>query len=239
MSDERYKKIAADNQAWIDPGFEGTLDTRGVGIGVTPLPSKDESFLDDKFGQVLAQESQGLRNSLVRMVNDNAGDREIRAELKDIQQESELVTVSGYPCSVTYAGGEWTVACEVQYENGDKETLVWVGADRTDVLLDASSWLKAQLEPTPVSPSETDLLRVSRLAASGQLGAALTAYLEACFPNVKSAAEGKRLFENPANLPIMNRAVFYCWAHGQPNFSPALLDVNFADYVVEYAAGRP
>jgi len=240
VSQDKYDKIARDNQQWQDKDFPGTIDMRGVGIGVTPLPTKDESFLDERFGQQLARESQGLRSAITKMVNESA-DAELRGELEKsgVRPESESVTVAGHEGYVTYANGNWLCEVDVTYEDGSQETLQWEGSDRSEVLVDAASYLRVQTQPKAVTPSPADLLKVSRLAGSGQLGAALEAYISACWPQIRDEKTAKALWESPDSLPILNRAVFYVWAAAQPNFSPATTDVDFEQYVYEYAAGRP
>jgi hypothetical protein len=225
---EAMKKTLEEQDPWL---AGANLDTRGL-PGFQHGPGKEESFIDDRFGGLVLENRQSLRQAIGQLVGSN--DAEVNAILERAGIENpnapSTVYVSEQPFRVSFKDGSW-------YGKGvfNRELRRFMGNSRDAVLAKIMALAKREAIR---ELTEEEKLQVIRLAQSGDRLSAIGTYLRFAIGEARAAQYNSpvEMMGDPKLVPIMDECANFCWFHSNPY---ALDTPAWHDYKKRILAGRP
>jgi hypothetical protein len=215
-----------------DPFLEGAnLDTRGL-PGFRHGPGKEESFIDDRFGGMVAENRHSLRESIGALVGSN--DAEVNAVLETAGIQNpyapSTVHVGDEPFQVYFKDGLWRGKGAF---NGELHQ--FTGKDR-DAVLGKIMALAERETIRDLTPDEE--LHITRLAQSGDEATAFGQYfLSRIGPQVATMEDPlTELLSNPKYRSVCDEAAYFIWAARNDNYVP---DAKFEEMLARVAETKP
>ncbi len=259
MTPEHQRDIISRESAWIDTDSFGQLDLSAF-PNLQPPPQADKH--DDRFARdwrdtALSRGAGAMRQFLenpdfdaIRQIGEETGNANFLAEYRDRKGEAiaaefrrrcpdYLATDSNYASMVETLSFN---ALSAVQQNGSIE-------EQTQALISAGVWTVENLTAayraleregllevaagTARRLTESERLKVMRLAQNGQFDAAIGEYLKCSLDGEEPTLD---IITDPAYATVCNEAVLYVFEVGETSYTPTPERRNF---ILRYAAGRP
>jgi hypothetical protein len=201
-------------------GFNN-VDVRGF-PGFLKPQTGDPSFVDDEFGGLVDESKHSIRGALARLANDEDVMRDLscydRAALEELEsRELDRATAEFIRRNPAYYKTEENARILehlIEENFGDEYTV----ANLEAAFKYAQEKGMLEVEPGSISPlSDEELLKVCRLAASGDLEDAVVHYLEYSVPGVSV----EDILQSPRYAGVVNRAAYTVWEQIEHSYEPS------------------
>lgn len=226
-----YEEFAKQSAGW-------QVDTSGlpsVQARQREENGSDDSLIDPRFAPLAHDRPVRLRNELVRFVNANSRDAEVRRilEKEGIENPSNPKTVilpGGVEGRVFCKDGSWH--CIVQ-TNGARRTFVGDSYDST--VVSAARALGKHRASDIRDLTEAEKLEIIRYSQLGLTQDAIGRYVYFAIGKreIDSAFE---ILDDPRYRPLCDEAVWFVWSHAKNDFAPT---PEREEFIKRFVAERP
>jgi len=248
LDEKKLKALQADADSWLDATF-GSLD-----MSAYPdfkKPQKEESFIDERFGQRLDTTTSDQAAALKRFVNNpddetvrrvisETGDADLQQRLTDDREASEAVAFTS--STPEYFPSDRNYRALRRYL--DRHGLDFTAANLSLAYGQLTREGRLELRPgTPRPLSEHDRREIAIHAATDALGAMQT-FLQRSLPqdvvdqisNADTFDDAMRILADPIFAPIVAEAVWFAFEASRTDFSSTPARKKF---MTEYCGNRP
>jgi len=235
MSREQFEAMRKKLESQ-DPFLkDANLDTRGLPGFRDGLP-KEETFLDEKFGQTMVAENrESLRGAINQLVSSN--DAEINALLKKAGIENpnapQTVNLPNGLTGTVLRQEDGSFVCEVKTGRKIRRFISKRGPDNA-AMMAARELQKDEIRE--LTPAER--IEVARIAQSGRRFEAIAHYLHYRLGEERASryARPEEMVADPELQPIMRECAVFCWLNYRPDVRDS---AEFQAFLSDYAGARP
>jgi hypothetical protein len=235
------KIIASQEEAWIDTDFEGR-DQSSINRAVFG----DETTTDPRFAPMAADAPMSLRNAITHMVASADGDPELRQQIIDAGAGAVLPRTSwsffAKPWKIQIALQRgWWICAAVNEETREKRNFRLQDTHAGDRDAAMAAVGRVLNEGAPRTLSQRDSVRIQRLAAGGDLTAALGEYVMKRLPaqaatDLEESGDTEGFVNDPRWQPLYREAVLRIWHWGR--FHADSNDAEWLAYIDKHTSGR-
>jgi len=236
MSKKTFEEMQKQLEAQ-DPWLEGAnLDTRGLPGFKKGLP-KEQSFVDEAFGQTLVAESrESLRQAIGQLVGSN--DSEIAAILKEAGIENpnqpKKVHLPGGLIGTVTRRDDGSYVCQVQTGDGIRRRFISKRGPDNAAMLAARKLKETEIRAL----TEAQEIEIARLCQLGQKNEAIARYLEYRVGKERgnAYASPEAALSDMKLQPVLRECAMFCWLNSRPDVRDS---AEFQSFLAGYAGTRP
>ena len=213
---ERMKQELEEHDPWLKGA---NLDTRGLALTLRNGLPKEESFVDEQFGQTMVLENrESLKQALGQIVGSN--DTEVNSILRaaGIENPNEPKTFNlpgGYVGRVVRRS-DGSYLCAVQMPDGTRRRFISKRGAEEAAMLAAK-----RLTESEIRPLTAEELRTVAWMAKENAGMAAAKYV-ACALKMPDDLWDKRgiqpVLADPKYANLINEATFFAWSHSRHDY---------------------
>ncbi|HXX18701.1 MAG TPA: hypothetical protein VEJ46_04815 [Candidatus Acidoferrum sp.] len=197
--------------------------------------SADDSLIDPRFAPLAQDRPVRLRNEIVRFVNANGRDAEVKRilEKEGIENPSEPNTVilpGDVEGRVFYKDGSWQ--CVVQAD-GARRTFV---GDSYDIAVVSAARAFSKHRASDIRDlTEAEKLEVIRYSQLGMTQEAIGRYVYFAI-NKREIDSAFEILDDPRYRPLCDAAVWFVWTHAKNDYAPT---PEREEFIKRFVAERP